>query len=688
MSIESSRLMPPALPKWLLPCILLTALISGYSISKRVQVESRNKATSMAVEMETVEALAASEGKTVPQALADLKAQGVNAVVLSEESVADLMSQGRLAIEGRDATVTDTTSGHPTFARIARALAIRLPAGHAPGTVTTSDLIVGPSSVRFPLDAQMPTTMFRSCSIGLNPDQAAEARAAGMVIIGRAGNPAGVSADYVRKTLEWMNDLGATVFLPSGDQVLGRRDAIDVAEDTLVARNMLYASPEFTKIGGDDQIVKKIPDHVVRLHSAQAAELDKMPLEDAVDRYSKASRERNMRILLLRPVSFASDKPLTDFAHFAELVNEKIRKDGGALGAAHPFTDSGVSWPVRLLLALSIVPTAFWVGCCFIRSRAWRIAGSVALLALAAATKIHLGLTIFALVSAIVFPLAAFLVLDALCNTRYEPFMSVSGVFTSPSFGSVLGAFVLTTAVSLIGGFAVAGLLNGLDYFVKASEFQGIKIAVFAPIFILGIYFMCRFEDIRASMRSPITWLAALSALALLIGLAFMSTRTGNDNPAGVSDLELKMRNVLDALLFVRPRTKSFLIGHPFLFAGIGLMLWRSWQSRAVERGSVSDAVDESDRSEMIHEGPVATAEAPIQNPRSKIQNPKFGVLSALLLTIGAIGQTDVVNTFCHLHTPFLLSLLRTSVALVPGVILGAVLWWFLQRGLRLKEAA
>lgn len=675
---------PPRLPVWLLPCILVTAVISGYCIYKRTQVESLNKATSMAVEMETVESLAASEGKPVAQALGDLKAQGVNAVVISEETVVDLIGQGRARLDENDLQVWDQV----LMGRISRGLATRF--GHPLERATFAGTTTPTLGLRI---ENLPPNMVRQCPIGLNPDQAAQARSAGMIIIARAGNPQGVSADYVQKTLNWMHDLGATVFLPMGDQVLGRRDAIDTTETTLPALGMYYASPEFAKIGGDDEIVKKIPGSVVRLHSAQAAELDKMPLEDAVDRYSKASRERNMRVLLLRPVSFASPDPLKSFADFARQVGDAVRKDGGAIGRPKPFGDTNIPWVVKLLLAMSVVPTAFWVWSVLLDMRRPRhpegatfadrqpyLIGGLGLVVLAVATKTHIGLAVFALISAIVFPLAAFFVLDALASRAFVPDVEDSAEgsssmaagrkpgATKESFGfgvfDVLVLFLLTTAISLVGGFTVAGLLNSLQYFVKAQEFQGIKVAVFLPILVVGVYFLCRFQDMKQAMRNPVTWLAALISLVLLGALLFMNARTGNDNPAGVSDLELKLRNILDAVLFVRPRTKSFLIGHPLLFAGIGFMLWRARRAR-------------NDIGDVSEDAPTGMSAVPV----------RYGVLAALLLTMGAIGQTDVVNTFCHLHTPFMLSLLRTAVAIVPGVILGAVIWILLRRGLRLEGA-
>ncbi len=128
-------------------------------------------------------------------------------------------------------------------------------------------------------------------------------------------------------------------------------------------------------------------------------------------------------------------------------------------------------------------------------------------------------------------------------------------------------------------------------------------------------------------------------SIFVLGALMFMNTRTGNDSPASVSDLELKFRSILDTVLFVRPRTKSFLIGHPALIVGIGLLLWQR-----------------------------------------RHQTAKLVPLTALCLAVGAVGQTDIVNTLCHLHTPVVLILLRNAVALVPGCIIGFLVWVLVRR--------
>jgi hypothetical protein len=89
--------------------------------------------------------------------------------------------------------------------------------------------------------------------------------------------------------------------------------------------------------------------------------------------------------------------------------------------------------------------------------------------------------------------------------------------------------------------------------------------------------------------------------------------------------LELKLRSLLDQLLIVRPRTKEFLIGHPALFLSVAL--------------------------------------APLWGRR----------VSLPLLWLGTIGQVSLINTFCHIHTPLSVSLLRAFNGLWTGILLGCV---------------
>ena len=47
--------------------------------------------------------------------------------------------------------------------------------------------------------------------------------------------------------------------------------------------------------------------------------------------------------------------------------------------------------------------------------------------------------------------------------------------------------------------------------------------------------------------------------------------------------------------------------------------------------------------------------------------------LTYRLSVFGAIGFASVANTFCHIRAHFLVSLLRTGIGLVLGLVLGAI---------------
>jgi hypothetical protein len=117
-----------------------------------------------------------------------------------------------------------------------------------------------------------------------------------------------------------------------------------------------------------------------------------------------------------------------------------------------------------------------------------------------------------------------------------------------------------------------------------------------------------------------------LALLALMAGLAFVYiARSGNTSDISPSAFELALRSNLTALLGVRPRFKEFAIGFPLM-----MLL-----------------------------------------PALRIEHKR---LTGWLFAVGiAIGTSDIVDTFSHLHTPLLASLLRVFNGAVLGIVLGAI---------------
>ena len=594
----------------LVASLLLATVLSLFSVSKRYAVEKENRSLALATEIDTIDSLGAAAGLSPEAALTRLKAAGLNAVVLGDGSVGELAGNHQLqvGVSGDRTIISDIDP--KVLARVERGLTLR---GYRfedrNGTIA---LEAGPGSVR-------------GTPIGLDPEQAREAREARMQIVARTINPAGASAAYIRGTLEWMRELGATMFLPAGDQVLGRRDALGVTKETLDRIGMRYLSPEFAKLGGDEEMLQKDAANVVRLHSAQTAELDRLTPDDALDRYEKAAREREMRVLLLRPLTLASDNPLASFGEFVESVAKATARDGLRLGVPQASHEPGLPRHFALLIGLAIAPTVWFAAAGFVEDRRVRRAGAFLLAVLAVGCLTKVGTQLMALLAAAAAPVAAFEILDA-----------VAPRLKGPEGARILQAFVLVSAVSLVGGLVVAGMLNGLLYYVKADEFKGIKVAVFLPVFGIGWYAFTRLTDWRGNLRNPITWGAVILAAFLAGALAFMLARTGNDGGVGASGSEMALRGLLDRYAYVRPRTKEFLVGHPVMVVALGLYL---------------------------------------RHRRAARPSRAMGGWVALLLLLGAVGQTSVVNTLCHLHIPVSLSLARIAIGLFLGAVFGFVAW-------------
>jgi len=144
-----------------------------------------------------------------------------------------------------------------------------------------------------------------------------------------------------------------------------------------------------------------------------------------------------------------------------------------------------------------------------------------------------------------------------------------------------------------------------------------------------GGRYLARAEARLRSLWSRPMLVGELALAVLLAGaVLLMITRSGNRPFLDALGFELKARAWLEQILIARPRTKEFLFGYPALMLGVGLAL----------RGN-----------------------------RRWIP---------VLLLAAVIGQTSLVNTLCHIHSPLPLSLLRIGNGVILGLIAGGLVTW------------
>lgn len=591
-------------PYWVIAAMVTAAVASVVSMSYRYRVEQLNKRVGISLEMRTVHDIAAASGLTVKDTLLKLRAQGLTGVAISEQAVTELLARGEIERARVGAlTVFKDLSPEP---RVENALIERF------GYDALKETPEGFAFPAVPMDAIL------AAPVGLDPADSRAAVESGIAILARHENAPGSSMVALRGALSRSHRQGADFFLPQGDQVLGQRELLPFTAQSLREIGMIYVSPEFNKIAGDDKMTALSKDNMVRLHTIQASEMDKMSMPSLLERFQRAYRERGMRWLLLRPYSIGSQSALAGAEDLVRRLADGLRKEGGTIGVPKRVLDSMPPKPLFPIIGVSAAIVGFWVLSVLFPVGPVKYLLGALLLALGVACWTYEGARYMATVAAMIFPVAAYIALES---------------FNRPN---VLGSYLLVSAISFIGGLCVAGLLNNIAYFVRADQFFAVKLAHFLPIVVIGGFLLSRRVSLTHVLQAPARWGAILASLVLLSIIGLMLLRTGNDNPAAVSGLELKLREVLDAVFFARPRTKEFLFGHPAMIVGLFLLA------------------------------------------RSK-STPKLAPAAALMLTLGAVGQTSIVNTLCHLHTPLDLNLLRIAIGLIVGGAIGLVLWWMIR---------
>jgi hypothetical protein len=194
-----------------------------------------------------------------------------------------------------------------------------------------------------------------------------------------------------------------------------------------------------------------------------------------------------------------------------------------------------------------------------------------------------------------------------------------------------LRTFATATVFALAGALVVVGLVSTPLLMEEIDRFAGVKaVIVLPPILAFAFYIYTRRfgnnpPDARESALAPVR-VYQLALLAILGGAAILYiARSGNQGDISPSTFELSLRSGLTTLLGVRPRTKEFLIGFPLM-----MLL-----------------------------------------PALRLEHKR---LVGWLFAIGiAIGTSDVVDTFSHLHTPLVASLTRVFNGAVIGIVIGAL---------------
>jgi hypothetical protein len=640
----------------LLLVVLALGLVACLFVAvRRERHEHRANRVELVMDDQDFESLARSYGYDQRAFLVSLRRAGLTSLAVQEELGGQVSSSPGAAVYSGASLIDQaklTGLRDPALARLAAAKQLRADEvyliAYDPATAARYaqqlPLKFGAHSVRVVrrgipaiYAVRTQSDFFGSVGLGLPADRVMLARELALDLVPRLQNDERFKEpqiDAILRDAVRGHHAHTVIFFGLRNQVLGFPNAIDATARAMKADNVDFGTIETYDVkqdqAGNQALATLLPDRTVRVQAIAKAELDKLRPEDIVQRYDLGVRERNVRVVYLRPFAHQWGN-LSIEATNVELVRQiaqGIRGAGLQVGPASPF-DRFVARPWEIALASLAVPAIvllllaeFEIG-----DRRWLIAFlAVDVVLVLAGFAIHHDMAVrkaLALLGGIVFAVAGF---AAIAPAFRAPRASSTGAAILDGIRVV----AIATAVTLGGALVVVGLLSTPLTMLEIDRFTGVKLVLAVPPLLALALYLCtprwgsRLAP-KALAESPVTVLQLLAGIVLLGAGYVVLARSGNQSEIAPSSLELAVRAHLTTLLQVRPRTKEFLIGVPALM--------------------------------------LVSALIPVDRAR-------WGWLLALAI---GVGLADFIDTFSHLHTHLAVSVLRLANGVVIGIIVGAI---------------
>jgi len=627
----------------ILIALLIVGLASaGYVALQRHRTESLNKAVEIVVDWDEVQQLAASTGQSPVDVLKRFKRAGVTSVAVAEQTLKDAADDGLITTYAGRSYCISPGSERRIVNYLNSILAKPVLSPHK-NTIFFIDGHVdryAQQSIQQPRFTphcydkadDAPLGYVQQLPVGLPEDALAASKEARLGVVARLIAYPGATPKAIDFMMADAKKQGAKAIVFQGDTVLGFKGAVEDTAEAMRKHDLYFGRVEFAKQKGDENLAKEAKDRVIVVHSITQAEMPTLRDVAIVDRFAKGVRERGVRMCYIRMYYTAGGDVVGDNAKYIDGIAKGITKAGYTLAPVHLLGDVNAPKAARVLAGIGVAAGAALLILAVVDSPGIVIPILLIVVCGGLAAFGDTGRKLVALLSALTFPTLAALL--AARNSPDSP--TPTQHVLAQAIGKLIGAILVTAA----GGLLIVGLLSERDFMLRTNQFMGVKAAHLLPVVILAVLYVGgvawksdkwaaqkqRFWDsLRSVASNPVLIWQAVGMLAALVIVGMMVARSGNDAGVGVSEVELRFRSILDKVLYVRPRTKEFLIGYPALLAGIAFALRgrRQW--------------------------------------------------AAPLIVVGSIGLISALNTFCHIHTPIHLSLIRVFNGAVVGILVGIV---------------
>lgn len=658
--------------------IALIAIIAGVLASlliagDRWRFEARNRTVDISMDQQDLSDFARAYGYDMTELLREMHRAGLTSVAVYEElgqrvNLGDhalALSGQQLIDSARTTPLSDpllarmvrehqVSADHvyliiydaPTLRRYQRALAtqlelrnVRLVRGRLPAIL----------AVKTQID------FFNSMGLGIPDDVSLQIRRLGLLVDPRVQNNERLGPPQIAAVFAQMlqgGRVGSVIFFGQRNEVLGFPYNLDATADSFKAANVTFGNIEAYDPNqiqkGSIPLARQIVNQTVRVQAISKIELDKLDVDTVVARYLLGVRERNIRVIYLRPFPHVIQQKQPDGSFVtlsAEATNlamlQRLREGLAANGFQTGRAQGFVNFKGRALTLLYFIAALGAAGALLLLldlvgvRRAWFAWVVFGLTTVVFWAGVATGHDVFVRQTLALGAALCFALLAGLTTAPYfrNPDRDAAGRSFVAAYADGLRCLAAALGVAIVGGLFVVGLLSQATFMIEVQQALGTKLLLGAPpLLLLVIYALSSmFGYAQTAGRLAEAPLRVWQFAAVLIvgaAAALLLMRSGNQPDIGVSGFETHVRGVLTTLLGARPRFKEFLIGFPALVL------------------------------------------LPALTPAHR------RALGWLIVIAAGIALADVIDTFSHIHTPLLITLLRILNGAILGALCGGVLLW------------
>lgn len=666
------------LRKILLGIIVIGVIVAGYQITLRVASEQRNTVVEIVADLNSFSHMSKKMGKSEEDILKELRSAGVNSIAVAETTVDDLLEKGRIQVFENSEIKNNSSKERFLFDAVNNYITSNSIDYTNLTLITTEDVSLydflakaiearyAGRTIRFEHEAtkgiliDYEISSIGSVSLGIMEEDLAKASQMNFTnVVPRIQNYRDLTIEQIDELYGLLKKYKIRTIIFAGSEVLGF-DSGDEEYEKLQYIGEKFSTkgqeiitailekPSDTSLENVQRGITKLAEYSkyvnTKVFSIDEAQLAKLSANDVVEQWGRAISQRNVRIIYLRPINISYKTTEQNFESTLDAVKEissRIQHMGMQKGIAKGFGQVSQNIIVKIVIAVATFAAGILILTYFFNKNWWMyiglLLGSILIAFVYFVPSIYnqfgtLMDKFFAFSAANIFPSLSVLYLLYAYKKNEEKKFSISQLVRE----SIL-VLLVAVLIAAVGGIFVGAILSGSKYILKLDTFSGVKLSFLLPLAFFVVAFVLKLGiytdkdgkplnlwlQINKLINTTVTVKYVIVAGVILLGLLIVVLRSGNTTAA--SSIELAFRSFLEKYLIARPRTKE-LIAFPILMIAI---LFATTKNKA---------------------------------------------FFFLTVAMGMIGIEDIVNSFCHLRMPILVTTLSSTYSLIFGVIIGSIL--------------